>query len=402
MHFLLVEGNTTGTGAQFVDRARALGFDPVLAAADPSRYRFPAEEKVRVVQTDTADLETLTSLATGLADGLAGVCSSSEYFVETAARLARALGLPGPDPGAVAICRNKHWTRRALEAGGVPIPAYRLVSTMDEARAAADSLGLPVVVKPIDGTGSALVRLCRTKEEAVAHAVAVMVRGVNERGMPAAAAAALIEQYVEGPEFSVETFHGEVIGITAKHVSPEPYFVETGHDFPARLSPDQENELKLSAVQALRSTGFDWGPAHTEARLSHGRAVVIEVNPRLAGGYIPELVRLATGIDLVRETVAAAAGMPAQHAPLHASHASIRFAVCDRGGMMRPLDAAAARGLDSAIVDVRSYKSAATMVEVCHDFRDRVGHVIAASPDPFRCADAVSRGSRLLAATLPA
>ena len=44
----------------------------------------------------------------------------------------------------------------------------------------------------------------------------------------------LIEEYLQGPEYSVEIFGGEIIGITRKYLSREPYFVEIGHDFPAQ------------------------------------------------------------------------------------------------------------------------------------------------------------------------
>ena len=52
---LLVESNTTGTGRLFARQARSLGFEPVLAAADPDRYPYAAEDGIRVVRCDTAD-----------------------------------------------------------------------------------------------------------------------------------------------------------------------------------------------------------------------------------------------------------------------------------------------------------------------------------------------------------
>ena len=54
-----------------------------------------------------------------------------------------------------------------------------------------------------------------------------------------------------------------------------------------------------TAIAALDAVGFDFGPAHTEVRLTPAGPVVVEINPRLAGGMIPELVAHALGINLV-------------------------------------------------------------------------------------------------------
>src|SRR5204863_1276408 len=133
----------------------------------------------------------------------------------------------------------------------------------------------------------------------------------------------LVEEYVPTPEFSVETFGRKVVGTTAKHLGPPPWFVECGHDFPADLGEVATVEaLALAAIEAL---GLGFGPAHTEVRLGPRGPVVIEVNARLAGGRIPTLVRLATGIDLVGATVDAVIGDAESLPEPGPGHASIRF-----------------------------------------------------------------------------
>ncbi|MYS05408.1 biotin carboxylase, partial [Streptomyces sp. SID6041] len=100
---LLLESNTTGTGRQFAARARDLGVVPVLLSADPGRYPYAAEDGLRTVVVDTSDGDALRSVVAGLAaaEPVAGVLSSSEYYVATAAALAADLGLPGPSADAV-------------------------------------------------------------------------------------------------------------------------------------------------------------------------------------------------------------------------------------------------------------------------------------------------------------
>src|SRR5204863_456317 len=79
---------------------------------------------------------------------IAGVTSSSEYFVATAGEVARSLGLPHPDPQAVRSCRDKHAQRSQLRNAGLPCPDFAAARTPEAAAAAAAGLGFPAVVKP--------------------------------------------------------------------------------------------------------------------------------------------------------------------------------------------------------------------------------------------------------------
>lgn len=265
---LLIESNTTGTGRQFAQRAAAAGIEPVLLSADPGRYPYAAEDGLRTVTVDTADPAALWSAVRELAEAaeIAGVLSSSEYFVATAAEVAARLGLPGPAADAVRACRNKTAQRRLLAGAGVPVPGFTEVGEVAEAVDAAARLGLPVVVKPVQGSGSVGVRLCASLGEVADHAGALLAATVNERGL-AAPTRILVESYLTGREYSVEVVGHEAVVTVAKHVGPPPVFVETGHDLPAALPARRRDALTACAVAAVRALGLGWGAAHVELRL---------------------------------------------------------------------------------------------------------------------------------------
>ncbi|MER6458776.1 ATP-grasp domain-containing protein, partial [Streptomyces sp900105245] len=340
---LFVESNTTGTGRQFAQRARALGAEPVLLSADPGRYPYAAEDELRTVVVDTADGDALWAAVQRLAAGqrIAGVLSSSEYYVATAADLAARLGLPGPSADAVRACRDKSVQRRTLAEAGVPVPWFSVAGEVAEAVAAAQWRGGPVVVKPVQGSGSLGVRLCRDTGEVAAHARGLLAATVNERGL-STPARVLVEQYLTGPEFSVEVFGEHAVVTVAKHVGAPPAFVETGHDVPAVPAAADAAALVDSAVHAVKALGLGWGAAHVELRLDAGVARVIEVNPRLAGGMIPELVRRARGVDLVGAQVRAGLGLPVDltDAAGAAGAASIRFLTAGADAVLGDTDAA--------------------------------------------------------------
>ncbi|MEO3814907.1 ATP-grasp domain-containing protein [Sphaerisporangium sp. B11E5] len=376
----LVESNTSGTGRLFVRRARDLGLRPVLLTEDPSRYRFGGDEP-EILRAPTGDVAEVAAACRGLAGTagpLAGVGTSSDYYVEVAAAVAARLGLPGGDAAAIEATRDKERQRNRLRDGGVPVPRFAAVSTADEAAAAVAGIGTPVVVKPVTGSGSRGVRLCVSAEEAVRYADKLLGVTADERGRPVPRRV-LVERYVPGEEYSVEVFGELAVGVTRKHLGSPPTFVEVGHDHPADLAREDEEALCAAALAAVSRLGLSFGPAHAELRLGADGPVIIEVNPRLAGGWIPRLVHEATGVDLVMETVRAFAGRPPRRSPRPpavARASSIRFLLPDREG-----DLVAVHGTDRAaavpgVVETEIYKEPGSVVRLEGDFRDRIGHVI--------------------------
>lgn len=366
--FLLVESNTTGTGRDFAVAARRRGLRPLLLARDPGRYPYAAELGIDTRIADTTDIATVAAVADELAP--AGITTSSEYFVAIAATVAAERGLPGPDPDAVARCRDKTTQRRTAAMAGLPTPRFAECTTVDDVREAAAAIGGPVVVKPVRGSGSVGVRRCETADEAADWADGVLA--TTDR--------MLVEEAVDGPEFSVEVLDGEPVGVTGKHLGPEPYYVEVGHDFPAPVEEAVAASLRSSALDALHAVGLTSGPAHVELRLPPGAApVVIEINPRLAGGLIPRLVRLATGRDLVDEVVAAAAGQPAAAPGGGTGTASIRFLLPPRAGVVDAVTGLAEAAATPGVVDVLSRLVPGETTVLKQDFTDRKGHVLADS-----------------------
>jgi S-sulfo-L-cysteine synthase (3-phospho-L-serine-dependent) len=380
--FILIESNTTGTGRLFARAARALGCDPVVLAADPARYPYLVEEGFRAEAADTGDVEAVLSCIArwSRTAPVAGVCTSSEYFTVMAAEVARRLGLPGVDPRALALARDKGAQYEALRTAGVPVPPFARVGGAAEVAPALRRIGVPCVVKPVRGSGSVDVRRFDDPRPAEDHLHRLLQARANERGIPVEPGAVLM-RYVPGPEYSVEVFSGSVVGITRKHLSAEPAFVELGHDFPASLPPEAERAVTGCAIRAVDALGLDRGPAHVELRLGAGGPALMEVNGRLAGGFIPSLVREALAVDLVEATVRLACGGDAPLTPRRRRAASIRFvSVADRGrfGGFSGLDGVAAR---AGIIEVQTYQEPGALVEPHGDFRDRLGHVLAVGDD---------------------
>ncbi|MEW5926807.1 MAG: ATP-grasp domain-containing protein [Gemmatimonadota bacterium] len=387
---LFVESNTSGTGRIFAHTARAMGFRPVLVTARPEKYAYlsqeGAPEVVAVPRIDGDELYELVRERFAGGAEVAGITSSSEYFIATAAALAARFGLPCPDAAAVAAARDKSRQREVLSAGGIPTPAFRVASSAEEAAAAARGIGFPVVLKPVAGSGSVGVRACADAEDAAGHAAAVLAQAATP-----AERRVLVEAMVRGPEFSVEVFSGRVVGITRKHLGEPPFFVEAGHDYPAPVSDDLACTLTDTVRRATALLGLGWGPLHWELRVQDGLAYPMEVNPRLAGGFIPELVRSAQGIDLIRATLRLVVGEPPELEAARHRWASIRFLFAPRPGRLDAVEGMEEARAAEHVTDVAMYRRPGDELTVENDFRDRIGHVVACADEPEAACAAAER-----------
>lgn len=248
---------------------------------------------------------------------IAGVLCWNEMRMVQAAELAQALGLPGTPPENVMRCRDKHLTREALLANGVPQPASVLVGAVEEAQRTAALIGYPVIVKPRDMGASYGVSLVHNPEQlavAVGHAQSSRVKDVPEYER-----SVLIEEYMDGPEVSVDTawLQGKMFPLyLARKVSGYfPHFEEVGHVVDAR--DPLLNDAKFLGVleKAHRAVGFQDGITHTELRLTPVGPKIVEINARLGGDMIPYVGWVASGMNPGQIAVEIACGqMPSAHA----------------------------------------------------------------------------------------
>ncbi|CDZ29939.1 Phosphoribosylglycinamide synthetase, ATP-grasp (A) domain protein [Neorhizobium galegae bv. officinalis] len=370
----LVFLESSTTGHLFVRAARHQGLCPVLVTSGSDRYRNLAGEAIDTIIADTCDIAEMALVCDELQSQapIAGILSTSGAYAAMAARLCHRLGLPGGDHQAIDNCQNKFLQRGTLKNAGFLTPAYELVHSIPSAVEAATRIGFPVIVKPVIGSGSTGVRLCLDSGdvgEQVAHLLSTGSEGTVRE--------ILIEEFIVGPEYSVETVGDVVLGITRKHLGELPYFVEVGHDFPALLRQVDEASIADTVVSALDAMHLHWGPAHTELRLDERGPVIIEVNPRMGGDMIPELTRLATGIDVVSETIKLVTGAKIDLTPQRRRRASIRFLHPGAEGVVRwASDLYAARAI-SSVSEVELYMAEGDEVRRHGDYRDRIGHVIA-------------------------
>ncbi|MET9689987.1 ATP-grasp domain-containing protein [Streptomyces sp. NPDC006514] len=352
--------------------ARDLGVR-VLLVQHPDRFderhRQYADE---VLLVDYARPDELLAALTPrhAADPFALVLSLTEPGLLPAAGAAAALGLPGNPVSCVRMLGDKSLMRAALDDAGLSPVAARVVRDAAGIAAFVRRYG-PAVVKPVDGTGSLGVH--RLDEPGAAAAVWERLAAAGHRQ-------ALAEEFLTGPEISVEAFsrHGRhtVLAVTDKTVQDN--FVETGHLVPSRLSESLLAEVKALVPAFLDLVGLCEGPSHTEIKMTPTGPRIVESHPRFGGDKIRVLVDRVYGADLARLAVAVPLGLaPAPEAAPPNGAAAIVFHT-PAPGVVRAVELPADPGPDVEIeVDV----AVGDLVTPVAGSDDRAAHVLASGPD---------------------
>lgn len=236
-------------------------------------------------------------------EGVQGVTS---FILESALPyvyyVSRGLGVPCNSLECEALTENKFTMREQLKKEGVSIPAYKAVKSVEEA----DGVPFPVIVKPSDSGGSRGVTLVRGKKD---------LPSALERAYAwSPSRTALVEQFIEGREFSIEgiTYQGKhyILQITDKETTGAPYFVELAHHQPANLNRQQWEAIENLTLKQLSALHIEYGASHTEIKMDDkGVPYIIEMGARMGGDYInSDMVRLSTGYDFVKGVIEIATG----------------------------------------------------------------------------------------------
>ena len=234
--------------------------------------------------------------------------------VITAAYVQERLGLPGNPYASVLILQNKDLFRDFLREHGFTIPNSRSFSSLEEALSDISWYVFPVIVKPTDSAGSkgvmrvdSFADLELALQEAFAHSLSHRV---------------IVEEFIEKQGCSSDTdcfsVDGklEFISFSAQHFdenATNPY-TPSAYSWPSTMTKEQEMELASELQRLLSLLCMRTSIYNVESRIGkNGKAYIMEVSPRGGGNRLAEMLRYATGVDLISGAVRAAVGDQVQN-----------------------------------------------------------------------------------------
>ena len=308
------------------------------------------------------------------------ITSTSDMPVRTVAWVNEQLGRQNDISYKDAFCAtDKAAMRRRMKQCGVPIPEFHVISTFEELEAIYEQMGERFVIKPADNAASRGVFLINKQDDPDLKAIFAHTKEYSRSGE------VLVEEFMTGPEVSVESFtvNGEtrIITITDKKVTEVPYFVETGHTEPSRLSKAQQDDIRDVATRAIKAVGIVNGPSHTEIKVTPTGAKLVEIAARLGGDFITSrLVPLSSGVDMIDCCISSTIGEEVKWDRTLERGSAIRFIQAQEGtiaGITGVEEAKAMPGVQEVVL----YKGVGDVVPKLESSGDRLGHVIAIGLD---------------------
>lgn len=290
-----------------IRRAHEMGYYVIAADGNPKAVGLQYADKA-VCANITSEEEMLEIAQKEKIDGVIHPCS--EVAMNVMGRINDELHLSGVSRKQAVVATNKHLMREAFKQGGAPSPISILAKSAEDAWEQFRNFDCDGILKPSRNSGSRgiskVFKSVTSKDDFIRNYEIALEESRDH--------SVLIEQFIEGPEFSVEVivWNGNinVLTVTDKKTTEAPHFVELGHNQPSCFPEDTVAIIKDAAVKGVKTLGVDKCACHAEVKVMNGKAYLMEVGARMGGDFISTvLTRLSTGIDMVAAAIDCALGI---------------------------------------------------------------------------------------------
>ena len=291
-----------------IETAKRLGYYTVLCdylTDNPGQYHA---DKFYLVST--TDKNAVLKVAKNeKVDGV--LAYASDPAAPTAAYVAEKLGLPGSPYDSVEILCNKDRFRKFLADNGFCTPKAKGYSNVQSALSDIRNnfFNMPVIVKPVDSSGSKGVGRVDNFDEACEKLEYALSFSRGKR--------IIVEEFVEKYGYQIA---GDGLSVDGKlvfryfandHFNPKCVnpFVPISASFPYNMPKEVQDKIHSEIQRLLSLLGMRTSTYNFDMRIDKDFNVyLMEVAPRDGGNYIPDVIKYATGVDLVECSVKAAMG----------------------------------------------------------------------------------------------
>ncbi len=232
--------------------------------------------------------------------------------VATAAYVAEKMGLPAAGPyESVAILQDKSRFRAFLRDNGFRVPKAQGFSSPEEALEKAADFDYPVVVKPVDSAGSKGVSRVDGPEGLQA--------GIDNALAFSHCNRFIIEDFIQQKGFASDTecfsLGGKLVfaSFNDQHFdrSADNPYTPAAFTWPSTMEQRHQEELRRELQRLMELLHMDSSVYNVETRVGMDDVpYIMEVSPRGGGNRLCEMLRYASGTDLIAAAVKAAVGLP--------------------------------------------------------------------------------------------
>ncbi|OIQ31600.1 MAG: hypothetical protein BM562_07035 [Alphaproteobacteria bacterium MedPE-SWcel] len=383
---------------RYVTTARKKGLKIIVLSATPEVCRAEEKGHARIDDAycadgvvdlflgyDADDEQSALDVLAPYRDRIVGLVAGDEVTVAATARLGRALGFPYASEQDAGCQQIKSLMKQRLVSRNVRTPAFRAVSTLEEATAAFNALGRDCMLKMVDYAMSYGVYRVRSPQELAERWSEIEARrGQLDHGF-STVDTVLVEEHIGGREFSVEGYEQggriEVLNFCEK-LSHQNLMV-VGHYIPARTSDAEAEALCDVARDCVSALGIRNSVFHAEVHLFEGQGYIIECAARPPGQYSVGVLERIYGFDLMDLSIDLARGKPvAVRSRPPSSWNAIMALYAEKSGIVRSIDALDELRARPECYAVKCAVEPGDPVNQLETFRDVLGLALLEAPDP--------------------
>lgn len=253
----------------------------------------------------TTDQEAVLQLARRLSiNGI--IAYASDPSAPTAAYVANRLNLPGNAYQSTLLLTRKDRFREFLGQNRFNVPLWASTSSLTETQDYFKSINRPVMVKPVDSSGSKGVsRVTDAKELPTAYEHALSFSRIGK---------VIIEEYIERKGYQIAgdgfVLDGRLVFrcFAQEHFNrSRNLFVPVGESFPLQLPQATHDKIHKEIQRLLSLLEMQVGAFNFDIVLNQKEEVyLLEIGPRSGGNLISEVIKYSTGIDIAKFAVDAA------------------------------------------------------------------------------------------------
>ncbi|HBK86150.1 MAG TPA: carbamoyl-phosphate-synthetase [Firmicutes bacterium] len=252
----------------------------------------------------TLDREAVLSIAR--AERIDGIVTNSEPAMSTSAYVGNMLGLVSNPHESVITLSRKDLFRSFLRKNGFACPRSLACSNYEGLSGMVNDLEFPLMVKPVDSSGSRGVTYISSSQELRKAFCKALGFSTLKR--------VIVEEYIErahdyliGGDIFVVDGRVSVWGLmNCIRDSSVNEFVPVGKSFPAFITTEQSAIIHETIHDLVSKLHIRFGAFNVELMFGpHNRLYVIEMNPRNGGNRIPDILKEITGVDLIKATISA-------------------------------------------------------------------------------------------------
>ncbi len=325
----------SGSSREAIQAADEMGYYTVLITDKPNylkqRTEFPDVHLMLLCDLNNLEemREIINSLTLKALDVLA-IASFMDMHCYTAALLSEEFGLNHFNIDAISNMLDKITSREILSNSSYN-PDFAILNKESGPFTSEVEKHLPFIMKSPKSAGSKDVIKITSYEEFASNKTRLFEKYPGEK--------ILIEGFLDGPQYLVETIVTEgnvnIIAIIKQEVTFFERFIITGYELLIKTDYIFCNKLMNALKEIIDMHGLKYGPCHLELRLVKNHWKLVEINPRISGGGMNDLIKAGYGIDLVKETLKMLLGEEPDLIPQYKNNTFAQYVTISKPGILK-------------------------------------------------------------------